>query len=128
LEWDEVDRITAKFRTLNPYDPGEVPGLLNLTDDNYVCECSHELTSEHDENGVCKGLGCNCKAQKRTRRQLWGVGIAAKRYTLFEKVLDEGGGLTDIKSVNPKAHGIGFLYPPKDSPKGLEKRCATLGL
>jgi hypothetical protein len=23
----------------------------------------------------------------------------------------------DIKIVDPKAHGIGFLYPPKDSPK-----------
>ncbi len=53
LTWDEVDRIAAKFRALNPYDPGEVPGLLNLTDDNYVCTCSHELKTEHDDTGAC---------------------------------------------------------------------------
>jgi len=49
------------------------------------------------------------------------VGIAAKRYALFEKVLDGRGKLTDIKVVNPKAHGIGFLYPPKDNPKNWRK-------
>jgi hypothetical protein len=27
----------------------------------------------------------------------------------------------DIRIVDPKAHGIGFLYPPKDSPKGWEE-------
>jgi hypothetical protein len=29
--------------------------------------------------------------------------------------------LTDIKIVNPKAHGIGFLYPLKDNPKKWQK-------
>jgi len=57
LTWDEVDRITAKFQTLNPYDPDEVPELLNLTDDNYVCKCSHELKTEHDEDGSCEARG-----------------------------------------------------------------------
>ncbi len=121
LTWDEVDRIVAKFRALNPYDPGEVPDLLNLTDDNYVCECSHELKTEHNEAGACEVRGCQCKAKKTVRRQLWGVGIAAKRYTLFEKKLDRRGKFTNIKIVNPKAHGIGFLYPPKDSPKDWKK-------
>src|SRR6266478_3725502 len=45
-------------------------------------------------------------------RQLHGYSISAKRYALYEKIGD-----TDIKIVDPKAHGIGFLYPPKDSPK-----------
>jgi hypothetical protein len=121
LTWDEVDRITAKFQALNPYDPNEVPDLLNLTDDNYVCKCSHELKSEHDEAGSCEVRGCNCRAKKKLRRQLWGVGIAAKRYTLFEKIFGKNDKLTDIKIVNPKAHGIGFLYPPKDNPKGWKK-------
>ncbi len=121
LTHDDVDRITAKFRALNPYNPNEVRDLLNLTDDNYVCTCSHELKTEHDETGVCAVRGCKCKAEKKVRRQLWGLGIAAKRYALFEKVLDGSGTLTDIKIVNPKAHGIGFLYPPKDSPKNWKK-------
>jgi hypothetical protein len=43
---------------------------------------------------------------------LYGYSISAKRYALYEKIGD-----TDIKIVDPKAHGIGFLYPPKDSPK-----------
>ena len=33
-------------------------------------------------------------------------------YALYEKIEEK-----DIKIVDPKAHGIGFLYPPKDSPK-----------
>jgi hypothetical protein len=121
LTWDEVDRITAKFQAINPYDAEAVPDLLNLTDDNYVCKCSHELKNEHDEAGVCEVRGCNCKAKKKVRRQLWGVGIAAKRYALFEKVLDRREKLTDTKIVNPKAHGIGFLYPPKDNPENWKK-------
>ena len=64
---------------LNPYDVDAVQDLLNLTDDNYICKCSHELKSEHDESGVCHVTGCNCKAKRKVRRQLWGVSIAAKR-------------------------------------------------
>jgi hypothetical protein len=98
-----------------------VPELLNLTDDNFVCKCSHELKSDHDESGACEVRGCNCKAKKKLRRQLWGVGIAAKRYTLFEKIIDQNDTFVDIKIGKPKTHGIGFLYPPKDNPKGWKK-------
>jgi hypothetical protein len=121
LTWDEVDHLTAKFRKLNPYDQNAVPDLLTLTDDNYVCACSHEFKSEHNDAGVCEVRGCKCKAATKVRRQLWGVAIAAKRYTLFEKVLDRDGALRDIRIVNPKAHGIGFLYPPKDNPEKWRK-------
>jgi hypothetical protein len=65
--------------------------------------------------------GCNCKAKEKVRRQLWGVGIAAKRYALFQKIFNERGKLVDIRIVNPKAHGIGFLYPPKDNPKNWKR-------
>ena len=117
LTWNEVDRILAKFQVLNPYDSNAVPELLNLTDDNYACRCSHDLKSEHDEYGACILPGCGCKSKKKVRRQLWGLGIAAKRYTLFEMVFDSHEKLTGIRIVNPKAHGIGFLYPPKQDPK-----------
>jgi hypothetical protein len=43
---------------------------------------------------------------------LHGYSIAAKRYALYEKI-----GQKDIEIIDPKAHGVGFLYPPKDSPK-----------
>lgn len=45
------------------------------------------------------------------RRQLLGFSIAAKRYTLYERAGNE------ISIVDPKAHGLGYLYPPADSPK-----------
>jgi hypothetical protein len=120
LTWDEVEAIVAKFQALNPYDPSAVRDLLNLTDDNYSCACSHEL-NEHDDVGVCEVRGCSCKTTKKVRRQLWGLGIAAKRYTLFAGALAKNGKITGIKIVNPKAHGIGFLFPPKDNPKNWKK-------
>jgi hypothetical protein len=46
------------------------------------------------------------------RRQLNGYSIAAKRYALYTKTQN------DIQIVEPKAHGLGYFYPPKDSPEG----------
>lgn len=90
LSWDEVQEIIDRFIPLNPYDPKAVEGsILNYVDANYV----------------------DSKPEKG-RRQLYGYSIAAKRYALYERVGDR-----DVKIVDPKAHGIGFLYPPKDSPK-----------
>jgi hypothetical protein len=89
LPWLDVQNIVDRFKSLNPYDPEAVRGsILNLVDANYV---------DSDP--------------KNNPRQLYGYSIAAKRYALYEKVGD------DIKIIDPKAHGIGFLYPPKDSPK-----------
>ena len=47
----------------------------------------------------------------KQRRQLFGYSIAAKRYALYTKTEK------DIQIVEPKAHGLGYFYPPKDSPK-----------
>jgi len=49
---------------------------------------------------------------KKNRRQLFGYSIAAKRYALYTKSDN------DIEIVEPKAHGLGYFYPPKDSPQG----------
>lgn len=49
------------------------------------------------------------------RRQLFGYSIAAKRYALYTKTQN------DIEIVEPKAHGLGFFYPPKDSPKKWDR-------
>ena len=49
------------------------------------------------------------------RRQLLGYAIAAKRYALYTKTQ------TDVQIVEPKAHGLGFFYPPKNSPEGWHK-------
>jgi hypothetical protein len=42
------------------------------------------------------------------QRELYGYAIAAKRYALFTRTPDS------IHIENPKAHGLGFLYPPKE--------------
>jgi hypothetical protein len=90
LSWKEVQGIVDKFESLNPYDRKIVKkSILNLVDANYV-------DSDPDN----------------PPRQLHGFSISAKRYALYEKIGDR-----NIKIVDPKAHGIGFLYPPKDSPK-----------
>ena len=94
LPWKEVQGIADRFASLNPYNPEAVKGsILNLVDANYV---------DSDP--------------KRPQRQLYGYSIAAKRYALYEKSSP-----TDIRIIDPKAHGIGFLYPPKDSPKAWEE-------
>lgn len=42
------------------------------------------------------------------QRQLFGYAISAKRYALYERNGDE------LNIVDPKAHGLGYLYPPAD--------------
>jgi hypothetical protein len=94
LSWAEVQEIVDRFASLNPYDPAAVKGsILNLVDANFA-----------ESRG------------KKTQRQLHGYSIAAKRYALYEKT-----GTSGIKIIDPKAHGIGFLYPPADSPDDWEE-------
>lgn len=50
--------------------------------------------------------------RNKKRRQLYGYSIAAKRYALYTKTEN------NIEIVEPKAHGLGYFYPPKDSPEG----------
>ena len=52
--------------------------------------------------------------QNKERRQLFGYSIAAKRYALYTKTEN------DIQIVEPKAHGLGYFYPPKDSAEGWQ--------
>jgi len=94
LPWAEAQKIAGKFASLNPYDPKAVKGsILNLVDANYV----------------------DCDSSK-PQRQLYGYSIAAKRYALYEKTRK-----SSIAIVDPKAHGIGFLYSPHNSPKQWDK-------
>jgi hypothetical protein len=87
LSWNEVQSIVDRFEPLNPYDRNLVPGsILKI----------HKLNWD----------------AKKQRRQLFGYGIAAKRYALYTK------NQNDIEIVEPKAHGLGHFYPPKDSQEG----------
>jgi len=94
LKWEETKEIAERFSSLNPYDKKAVKGsILNLVDANFVDSDS-----------------------SKPQRQLYGYSIAAKRYALYEKTRK-----SDITIIDPKAHGIGFLYPPEDSPKNWGK-------
>ena len=48
----------------------------------------------------------------KQQKQLLGYAISAKRYALYE----HNG--YDLKIVDPKAHGLGYLYPPVDQREG----------
>jgi len=91
LSWIEVQGIVDRFASLNPYS-------LKLVKDKSILKV-HKVN--RDEQGQ--------------RRQLFGYSIAAKRYALYTKTEN------DIQTVEPKAHGLGYFYPPKDSPKGWDK-------
>ena len=45
---------------------------------------------------------------RKPRRQLYGYSVSSKRYAIYEKL-----GHDDIKVVEPKAHGLGYLAAPK---------------
>ena len=52
--------------------------------------------------------------RNKHHRQLFGYSIAAKRYGLYTKTPN------DIEIVEPKAHGLGYFHPPKDSREGWD--------
>jgi hypothetical protein len=49
--------------------------------------------------------------KRKTTAALW-IQHCSQRYALYTKSKD------DIEIVEPKAHGLGYFYPPKDSPEG----------
>jgi hypothetical protein len=51
---------------------------------------------------------------KNAFRQLLALVISAKRYATYERQGDR------ITIIGPKAHGLGYLYPPTDSPNGWD--------
>lgn len=94
LSWAEVQEIVDRFISLNPYDPNAVKGsILNLVDATFADSHSN-----------------------KSQRQLYRYSIAAKRYTLYVKTRK-----SEIDIIDPKAHGVAFLYPPKNSPNGWDE-------
>ena len=97
LSWQQVESITNRFDSLSPYNCKIVPHLLRLTDENY------------NKNGA--------------RRQLFGLSIAAKRYSLYTtkcgRVFCRHRNC--VRIVNPKAHGLIFLAPSDERENGLPK-------
>ena len=81
LSRQQVDGISARFASLNPYDRAFVKdSILKIEKVNF------------DTSGQ--------------PRDLLGFAISAKRYVLYQR---RG---NDVRIVDPKAHGLGYLYPP----------------
>jgi hypothetical protein len=86
LSWEDVEKITQRFESLNCYDQRKVPwSILKIEKVNF-------------ESGK--------------QIDLFGYAISAKRYVLYR--YDARG---NIVIVDAKAHGLGYLYPPKDAVK-----------
>ena len=84
LSWDEVRRIVGKFGKLNPYNPKIVPGsILNIVEEMNF-------------------------GREGRQRQLYGYGISAKRYALYEQDREQ------IRMIKVSEHGLGLYYRPKE--------------
>jgi hypothetical protein len=92
LSWDEVESVVKRFESLNPYNQEIEPIRGSIL-----------KVHKRDWN------------KNKERRRLYGYSVAGKRYALYEK--KDG----DIEIMEPKAHGLGYFYPPKDSPDRWEK-------
>jgi len=84
LSWAEVDAIVATLDGLKPYGEDVKSPLLRIEDENFVRETA-------------------------SRRQLYGLALAAKRYVLFNRLAK---GRLDIRKRSD--HGLGAYLDPTD--------------
>jgi hypothetical protein len=84
LSFRQVESIANRFTRLNPYDPNLVREIVKIEDVNFV---------DSDPS--------------KPQRQLFGYGIAAKRYALYTR------GRNSISIVKASGHGLGYLFAPK---------------
>jgi hypothetical protein len=87
LSWGDAEQIAKRFESLNCYDRTKVRG------------------------SILKIEKANFDADEK-RIELFGYAISAKRYALYRFKKDG-----NIQIVDAKAHGLGYLYPPKDNPE-----------
>jgi len=95
LPRSQVLEIVDRFAELNPYNFGG--SILRFLDSNYI----------------------DSDPEKGFRKELLAFCISAKRYTTYER---DG---KKIIIVDPKAHGLGYLYPPAESPLDADQDIAV---
>jgi hypothetical protein len=91
----QVQEIIDRFAELNPYNFGG--SILRFLDCNYI----------------------DSDPEKGFRKELLAFCISAKRYTPYER---DG---KKIIIIDPKAHGLGYLNPPADSPLDTDSEIAS---
>jgi hypothetical protein len=112
---DSAAIVSTEHRQTIPMPDGE--RLITAISWNEVDDIIREFENlnpydrELIPGSILKVHKLNWDGNKR-RRQLYGYSIAAKRYALYTKARN------DIEIVEPKAHGLGYFYPPKDSAEG----------
>lgn len=95
LSWKQVDSISNRFESLNPYDRNAVPGsVLKIEDYNF-------------------------DPRSRKQRQIFCHAISAKRYCLFLRDQKTGEPILLEKNVNSNEdkwseHGLGHLLNPTE--------------
>ena len=94
LPRSQVQEIIDRFAELNPYNFGG--SILRFLDGNYI----------------------DSDPEKGFRKELLAFCISAKRYTTYER---DG---KKIIIIDPKAHGLGYLYPPADSALDADQEIA----
>jgi uncharacterized protein (DUF2384 family) len=99
--------------------PLEIPGakgerVLTWDEVDAIVKRFESLNPYNLQGSILKVHKLNWN-KKGERRWLYGYSIAAKRYAIYEKKRG------DINIIEPKAHGLGYFHPPKDSPEGWEE-------
>lgn len=92
-------------------DGAEPIKALSWTEVQTIVDRFQSLNPYDIPGSILKIHKLNWDSNKQ-RRQLFGYSIAAKRYSLYTKTEN------NIEIVEPKAQGLGYFYPPKDSPEG----------
>lgn len=90
LPHSQVQEIIDRFGELNPYNFGG--SILRFLDGNYL----------------------DSDPEKGFRKELLAFCISTKRYATYERNGKK------IVIIDPKAHGLGYLHPPADSPPLLD--------
>jgi hypothetical protein len=68
------------------------------------------------DGSILRFLDCNFVDSDPAQgfRKLVGFSISAKRYCIYER------NEARVTIIDPKAHGLGYVYPPADSPQGWD--------
>jgi hypothetical protein len=107
---DSAAIVSTKYRQQIAMPDGAAPiTALSHREVDEIVQRFEKLNPYNLEGSILKVHKLNWD-KSRKRRQLYGYSIAAKRYALYTKTTN------DIEIVEPKAHGLGYFYPPKDSP------------
>lgn len=118
--WADTDAL-AVVSNAEGGSLSHVPGchglrILPHTQVQEIIDRFAQLNPYNFSGSILRFLDCNFVDSDPNKgfRKLLGFSISAKRYCIYER---EDASVTII---DPKAHGLGYVYPPADSPEGWD--------